>query len=135
MTERNRTPSGTEPNGDGPKAGTSLSDLKARLDRARTRDKKRSGSDDQPGGIGIAVRVGIELAGTLAVGVGIGWALDRWLGTGPWFMVVFFFLGGAGGVLNVYRAVKNLGLAAGYRAPPEVGRGAETEEESSNGGR
>ncbi len=139
MTERNRAPSGTEPNGDDPKTGASLSDLKARLVRARTRDGHRTGSDDQPGnsGIGIAVRVGIELAGTLAVGVGIGWALDRWLGTGPWFMVVFFFLGAAAGILNVYRAVKNLGLAAGYRAPPEADRGAETEagEENSNGGR
>ncbi len=139
MTERNQAPSGTEPSGDVPKAVASLSDLKARLVRARTRDAKRTGSGDQPGnsGIGIAVRVGIELAGTLAVGVGIGWALDKWLETGPWFMVVFFFLGGAGGVLNVYRAVKNLGLAAGYRAPQEAedGAGAEAERENSNGGR
>jgi ATP synthase protein I len=68
-------------------------------------------------GGGIVLRVGIELAGTLAVGVAIGWGLDKWLGTGPWLLVVFFFLGAAGGVLNVYRAVGNMGLAAGYRKP------------------
>ena len=127
MTERNREPSGKEPPGDIPKGGTpgegrSLSDLKARLAAARARDRRAIGNrPDRPAdsGVGIAIRVGVELAGTLAVGVGIGWALDKWLGTGPWFMVVFFFLGGAAGVLNVYRAVKNIGLAAGYQARPK----------------
>ena len=122
MTERNREPSGKEPPGETPDEGRSLSDLKTRLAEARARDRRATGHGrDRPAdsGVGIAVRVGVELAGTLAVGVGIGWALDKWLGTGPWFMVVFFFLGGAAGVLNVYRAVKNIGLAVGYRAPAE----------------
>jgi ATP synthase protein I len=29
--------------------------------------------------------------------------LDRWLGTWPWLFLVFFVLGSAAGVLNVYR--------------------------------
>lgn len=97
---------------------TPLSDLKARLAAARKDDGRRDPEGRKPGeitGWGIGFRVGIEMAGTLAVGVGIGWALDRWLGTGPWLLVVFFFLGAAGGVLNVYRAVSGMGLAAGYR--------------------
>ncbi|MDX1486293.1 MAG: AtpZ/AtpI family protein [Alphaproteobacteria bacterium] len=116
MSERNREPEDTERGGASPREGSPLADLKARLANARARDRKRAGGGkpaDQSG-VGIAVRVGIELAGTLAVGVGIGWLLDRWLGTGPWLLVVFFFLGGAAGVLNVYRAVKNIGLAPGY---------------------
>ncbi len=120
MDEQNRTPSGTEPPRATRREGNSLSDLKARLTAARARDRRSAGEErDRPadGGVGIAVRVGVELAGTLAVGVGIGWALDRWLGTGPWFMVAFFFLGAAAGVLNVYRAVKNIGLATGYQSP------------------
>lgn len=108
MTERNRK---------------RLADLKARLAKARERERhpwRKPASRAEMGGVGMAVRVGIELAGTLAVGVAIGWLLDRWLGTGPWLLVVFFFLGGAAGVLNVYRAVRNIGLAPGYR-PPEGG--------------
>jgi ATP synthase protein I len=35
--------------------------------------------------------------------VGLGFALDRWLGTWPWLFLVFFVLGAAAGVLNVYR--------------------------------
>ena len=33
-------------------------------------------------------------------------------------MVVFFFLGVAAGMLNVYRAVAGLGGAVGFRKPP-----------------
>jgi len=54
--------------------------------------------------------------------MGAGWLLDRWLGTKPWLMIVFFFLGAAAGIMNVYRAVNGLGLAAGYKRPDEEGR-------------
>lgn len=111
MTDRDPHPSGSP-----------LADLKARLAAARGRRSGReaSGRDGRAdmSGLGVGFRVGIELAGTLAVGVAIGWALDRWLGTGPWLLVVFFFLGAAAGVLNVYRAVSGIGLAPGYRRDP-----------------
>ena len=44
------------------------------------------------------------------VGVGalIGWALDRWLGTTPLFLIVFFMLGAAAGVLNAYRHLRRM---------------------------
>lgn len=106
MTDRDPHPS-----------GKSLADLKARLVAARRRGGEQQagtrGRADMSGG-GMALRVGIEMVGTLAVGVFIGWGLDRWLGTKPWLMIVFFFLGAAAGVLNVYRAVSNIGLAPGY---------------------
>jgi ATP synthase protein I len=51
----------------------------------------------------IAVRVGVELVAALAVGVGIGWLLDRWLHTKPAFLVIFVVLGSAAGVRNVWR--------------------------------
>ena len=36
-------------------------------------------------------------------GAALGFGLDRWLGTFPWLFLVFFMVGGAAGVLNVYR--------------------------------
>lgn len=33
---------------------------------------------------------------TLVVFLGIGWLLDRWLGTTPWFMIGLFLLAGVG---------------------------------------
>ena len=53
--------------------------------------------------MGIALRVGIEMVSALLVAVAIGWALDRWLGTRPILLGVFVLLGGAAGVLNVWR--------------------------------
>jgi ATP synthase protein I len=52
---------------------------------------------------GIGLRVGSELVSSLLVAVGIGWLLDRWLGTRPILLGVFVLLGGAAGVLNVWR--------------------------------
>ena len=69
-------------------------------------------------GMALAFRIGTELVSALVVGVGIGFLLDKWLDTTPWFLVVFFFLGAAAGILNVYRAASGFGLAPAYKAPP-----------------
>ncbi len=88
-----------------------LDDLEQRLKKARP-EVVESGADaaDRPRAMGLAFRVSVELVSALAVGVGLGWAIDRWLGTGPWGMVVMFFFGAAAGMLNVYRSVQGLGL-------------------------
>jgi ATP synthase protein I len=52
---------------------------------------------------GIGLRVGIEMVSALVVAVAIGYGLDRLLGTKPILMAVFVLLGGAAGVLNVWR--------------------------------
>lgn len=61
------------------------------------------GRGDSPSALGIGLRIGIELVSALLVGVGIGWLLDHWLRTAPLFIAVFVLLGGAAGVLNVWR--------------------------------
>lgn len=66
-------------------------------------------------GFGQAFRIAAELVSGLIVGLGIGWGLDAWLGTKPWLLILFFLLGAAAGILNVYRATKGYGLAVGYK--------------------
>lgn len=98
----------------------SLKDLDSRLRDARAA-RLPPASETVPGGgmsgLGMALRIGTELVAALIVGVGIGLVVDDWLGTAPWFLVVFFFVGSAAGVLNVYRHARGFGIAPGYRKP------------------
>ena len=64
------------------------------------------------------------------MGVGIGWALDRWLGTKPWLMIAFFVLGAAAGMMNVYRSVAGLGGQVGYK---RGGRDRESDRRDAGG--
>ena len=96
--------------------------LQQGLDRAR-RDRGNGATVPRRGGsprgsqnaLGLAFRISLELVVAVVVGAGIGWALDRWLGTAPWGMIILFFLGVAAGMVNVYRAITGMGMAIGYR--------------------
>jgi len=118
----------------------SLDDLGKRLRAAREHrgsDRRTKGSlsdsSGEMGGLGWAFRIGVEMVSALAVGVGIGLLLDWWLGTGPWFLVVFFLLGAGAAILNVYRAAMGYGLAVGYRKPEAAkDEGAEDDDEDSD---
>ena len=99
-----------------------LEDLDSRLYRARdkSRANKEPGSSigkEEISGYSMAIRIGTEMVAALIIGVGIGYFLDYWLETKPWFLVVFFFLGSGAGVLNVYRAASGLSMAPGYKEP------------------
>ncbi len=72
-------------------------------------------------GLGLGLRIGIELVVAIGVATGLGWAIDRWLGTRPWGIIVLFFLGVAAGMLNVYRAVSGISTPVGYRRPGDDG--------------
>ena len=96
----------------------SLKQLDDRLRRLRERDeggKRGIGRSGAASGIALATRICVELVAAIVVGVGIGWLLDRWLGTTPWLMLLLFVLGFAAGVMNVYRVVSGQGQGVGYR--------------------
>jgi ATP synthase protein I len=87
---------------------------KARAERVRRQPAVGDRSSMQQG-LGLGVRIGIELVVAIVVSTGLGWAIDRWFGTRPWGMIVLFFLGVAAGMLNVYRAVTGVRGPVGYR--------------------
>ena len=107
-----------------------LRDLEKGLERARQgRDnataRKHGGAfGGYQSALGLAFRIGLELVVAVVVGVLIGWALDRWLGTRPWGMIVLFFLGVAAGMVNVWRAVTGTGKAVGFQQQQQAIRGA-----------
>jgi ATP synthase protein I len=87
---------------------------KARAERVRRQPAVADRSALQQG-LGLGVRIGIELVVAIVVSTGVGWAIDRWFGTRPWGIIVLFFLGVAAGMLNVYRAVIGVRGPVGYR--------------------
>lgn len=52
---------------------------------------------------GNAMGLAVELVATTAVGAFLGWLIDGWLNTRVIFLFVFALLGGAAGVLRLYR--------------------------------
>ena len=105
-----------------------LTRLAERLSKARGtgRDGTSPANSDDPAlqqGIAVGLRIGVELVVAIVVATLLGWAIDRWLGTSPWAMIVLFFLGIAAGMLNVYRAVAGIKTPVGFRRPGEAGTG------------
>ena len=110
----------------------SLDDLGQRLHAARghrgadsQQNETLSGGPPGMSGLGWAFRIGVEMVSSMILGVGIGLGLDWWLDTKPWFLIVFFLLGSAAAIMNVYRAAMGYGLAVGYRKPEDGGDGQE----------
>lgn len=58
--------------------------------------------------MGAGMRIAVELLAAILVGAGIGILADRWLGTQPWLLILFFVLGSTAGFLNVIRTAKQL---------------------------
>jgi ATP synthase protein I len=57
-----------------------------------------------PSGMARGLQLAGELVGGAVVGAGIGYGIDRLLGTGPWGLIVLVMLGFAGGVLTAMRS-------------------------------
>ena len=85
-------------------------EFKTRLNIAKSKIKIQVQSDSQKNGsfMGSAFKLGTELVAAVIVGTIIGFILDNWFGTKPWFIVIFFFLGAAAGMLNVIRAASKM---------------------------
>lgn len=72
---------------------------------------KKSSSPDAPNApipIGKIMKVVVEIVAAMAVGLGIGILADNYFETRPLFIIIFFLLGSAAGILNVFRVAKSL---------------------------
>lgn len=94
----------------------------ARIARDSVKAKRNPKLRVENSGYGQAFRMGTELLSALFVGVAIGWLLDTWLETKPWLMILFIFLGGAAGILNVYRTAMQMANEAGAAAKTGTGQ-------------
>ena len=85
-------------------------DFKTRLRIAKKKILKESSNYKDKRGLllGSAFRLGTELVAAVVVGTIIGFILDNWFGTKPWFIITFFFIGVIAGILNVIRVANNM---------------------------
>jgi ATP synthase protein I len=104
--------------------------LRARLDRLSAELKGRAAPPSGPkpksppkadaaagSAMSLGLRAGSELISAVILGLGIGWVLDRALGTNPAFLIVFFLLGVAAGVWNVIRLTSPKGASLNSNSP------------------
>ena len=84
-----------------------LKDLKDRIKSAGSpnisehKNKKESGA-------GFGFKISTEIIAALVVGVGIGLIVDKYLGTKPFGLIIFFIFGAFAGFLNVYRVMRRI---------------------------
>lgn len=84
----------------------SLEDLQQRIDEAKGGPDSSEQKEENNGSIN-PFRIGIELFAGVAVGMFLGYHMDKWLETKPWFFLLFFFFGILGGSLNIYRLMRD----------------------------
>ena len=84
--------------------------FKTRLKIAKKEMLKKSLNENEKRGLfmGSAFRLGTELVAAVAVGTIIGFILDNWFDTKPWFIITFFFIGVVAGIMNVIRVANNM---------------------------
>ena len=67
---------------------------------------------DFRGGLGVAFRLGTEMFVATALGALMGYAVDFFISTKPWFLILGVFFGGAAGCVNAYRIASTLEIKA-----------------------
>ncbi len=89
---------------------TTPKDFKTRLKIAKLKREKQIISEGEKRGsfMGNAFKLGTEFVAAVGVGTIIGFILDNWFGTKPWLIIIFFFLGAAAGMLNVFRTAQRM---------------------------
>ena len=78
----------------------------ARRDYSDAMRKDDRGEDNRRSAVAYAAALSIFFS--VAAGFGIGWALDRWRGTSPWFVVAGIVLGSALGLYQFVRMTSKI---------------------------
>lgn len=98
--------------------------IRARVDAHKQKNPEPAETGKRATAIGMAFRLSTELVAGLIAGGIVGWALDHVLGTKPWGLLVFFFLGMTAGIMNVFRTASGMAAEAAQeqkKPDPRVG--------------
>ena len=84
-----------------------LKELKNRIETAKSSNTPNTKKNKQSGA-GFGFKISTEIIAALVVGVGIGLIVDKYLGTKPFGLIIFFIFGALAGFLNVYRVMRRI---------------------------
>ena len=54
------------------------------------------------------LHISVSIIACIAVGIFLGWLLDRFLGTSPWLLMIFSFLGAAAAFKSIFDFAKKI---------------------------
>ena len=85
-------------------------DITTRLEIAKKKIRKNQieSKGSNAAYMGKALKISTELVAAVVVGSTIGFILDTWFDTKPLLTIIFFFMGVAAGILNVFRSAKKI---------------------------
>ncbi len=106
-----------------------LKNLSDRIAGFRQEHTPQPGAD---GGMNAGAQAGLELVTSIIAGALIGWGLDSWLGTKPWLLILFLFLGVGAGFMSVYRINNKLDASVGFAALQKAQKTATKPPETSD---
>lgn len=93
------------------------SDIEDLADKIKS-SQESGGQCDKPDPIMESKREGLqagaELVGAIGGGALIGYGLDKWLDTAPWFMLGGLLLGFVTALYNIYRITQGCGTGVGF---------------------
>ena len=84
-----------------------LRELKDRIETAKSSNTPNT-KKNKESGAGFGFKLSTEIIAALVVGVGIGLIVDKYLGTKPFGLIIFFIFGALAGFLNVYRVMRRI---------------------------
>ena len=84
-----------------------LAELKSRIETAKSSNTSNT-KKNKESSAGFGFKISTEIIAALVVGVGIGLIVDKYLGTKPFGLIIFFIFGALAGFLNVYRVMRRI---------------------------
>ncbi|MDC0953977.1 AtpZ/AtpI family protein [Pelagibacteraceae bacterium] len=83
-----------------------IKELDSKIKNLSKKTRKAESESSSSSSLGIAMKLSSEMVAAVFVASLIGYYLDKWLETEPFFLIILFFLGAITGILNVVRTSK-----------------------------
>ena len=82
--------------------------IKRRINKLQKAEGANDDKLNRKSGVSFGFRIGVEIVAAIIVGTVIGIFVDKYLGTKPFGLIIFFILGSLAGFLNVYRVMRRI---------------------------